>query len=151
MEVPLDIGVGPALVALTGKATAGDRLHLGLSLSMRTVWDRPALEQLGVEGPLARETDELRRNPAWMVPDLLILPVSSGSGSAVGASWRPIAVGVPLLRRGPVRIETTAGARLTLLSLTQKRGRGLPAPPEEPSDEVVTTKPTPEPLSLIHI
>ena len=120
VEVPFDIAAGPSLVLLTGKAAEGAHAHVGLHLAARTIWDRAALSASG-PSTLTRETDEVRRNPAWWAPDLVVLPIAlGGSGSAFGASWRPIAVGIPLLRRGPLRIETTAGARLTVLSLMQE-------------------------------
>ena len=128
VEVPLEIGAGPVTHTWFG-ATGVDRpVHWGVVLTADVVLDRAWLREHADEVPerwrrRVRYLDEVRIRPLWFLPESLILSPKprlttapndglDGGTGMIGASWRPVSVGVPLYR-GPVQVGVDLGARLT--------------------------------------
>lgn len=119
LEVPLEVGVGPATHTWFGPVATDQPLHTGLIITADVVLDRAWFRDNGDAVParwrgLAGSVDEVRIRPLWYLPESLIISPAFNDTGMVGASWRPISVGVPLLT-SPVRIGWDVGARLTAL------------------------------------
>jgi hypothetical protein len=117
LEVPLEIGIGPVTHTWFGPVAKDQALHGGLVITTDIVLDRAWLQDNKGRIParwrsLAGSVDEVRIKPVIFIPDTLIISPRVRNTGMVGASWRPVAVGVPLLT-SPVRIGVDAGLRLT--------------------------------------
>lgn len=117
LEVPVDLGVGPAAYLITGPVFDDQPVHFGLKISLAAVIDRQTIERNKNRIPkqyrkLAAGVDEVRITPSVLIPDALILsPKVRGTG-LWGVTWRPVGVGVPLAR-GRLSLRLDAGLLLT--------------------------------------
>lgn len=129
LEVPLEIGVGPATHTWAGPVGTDQLIHGGVVLTTDFVLDRAWLRENKERVPerwrsLAGVVDEVRIRPLPFLPESLIVSPRMNDTGMVGASWRPISVGVPLIT-SPVRVGVDAGLRLTGLVMWT---RTLPTP-----------------------
>lgn len=118
LEVPLEIGVGPATHTWFGPVANDQALHGGIVITTDIVLDRAWLQENKERVParwrsLAGSVDEVRIKPLIFIPDTIIISPKVLDTGMVGASWRPVALGVPLVT-SPVRVGVDVGARLTM-------------------------------------
>lgn len=117
VEVPLELGVGPVTHTWLGAVGTDQFVHGGIVITSDIVLDRAWLRDNKDRVPerwrsLAGVVDEVRIRPVPYLPESLILsPRMNGTGM-IGASWRPLSVGVPILT-SPVKVGVDAGVRLT--------------------------------------
>jgi hypothetical protein len=121
---PLEVGVGVATWSWFGPVAVDQPIHPGLTLTVDHVADRAWLREHPDEVPErwrgrlgAVHEIRLRRYP-WL-PDSLIVSPRFRDTAMVGASWRPLVVGAPLVT-GPVVVGVSAGARLTAAVVTSR-------------------------------
>jgi len=119
LDVPLEIGVGPATHTWFGPVGKDQPFHTGVVITADVVLDRAWFRDHGDAVPkrwrsLAGRVDEVRIRPLWYVPESLIVSPKFRNTGMVGASWRPVAVGFPILT-SPIRVGVDVGARLTAL------------------------------------
>ncbi len=123
LQVPVEVGLGPATHTWAGALGGDQPIHGGLVLTTDVVLDRAWLRRNKDRIParwrgLVGAVDQVRIRPGAMVfvPESLILSPKLRDTGMVGASWRPFSVGVPFVT-DPVRIGADMGVRLTALYL----------------------------------
>jgi len=117
VTVPADVGVGPAVYAISGPVGRDQPLHFGLKLSVQAIIDRETLRQNEKRIPpkyrqLAQSVNEVRFSPSLLIPDSLILSPKFRSTGIYGVTWRPVGLSLPLLT-GALRLTLDAGVLLT--------------------------------------
>jgi hypothetical protein len=127
IRVPVDIGVGPAAYYFFGPIVGnrGAVPHFGLKLNVYAVIDQSVIAANRASIPpqyqsMADRVSEVRISPSFFIPDSFIIsPKLSAFDSTgiYGVTWRPLALGVPLIgggkKKGAVRLGLSAGLLLT--------------------------------------
>ena len=119
VEIPIDIGVGPAANLITGPVFADQPVHTGLVFSAEAVLDKKAIRSVQGQVPsqyrdMVRSMNEIRISHPLIPSQFFISPkgMLGGSTGMYGIGFEPIAVGIPLVD-GPVRVSVDAGLLLT--------------------------------------
>ena len=118
VEVPVDIGVGPAAHWVTGPVAQQDPLLGGLAISIEAVLDKKTIRKFRRRIPneyrqMVLQMDEVRISHPLIPDTLWIHPAGlTGTTGMYGIGWRPLGVGVPLIRE-PFKLDLSAGPRLT--------------------------------------
>jgi len=117
VDVPVDVGVGPAAFLFFGPVFEDQPLHTGLKLSVEAVLDKEWLRQNARAIPAryrkyARSLDEVRISPSLLIPDALILSPKLRDTGIYGATWKPLALTLPL-SSGDARLAVGTGLLLT--------------------------------------
>jgi hypothetical protein len=120
VEIPVDIGIGPAVHFITGPVQDDQLVHTGLVISAQAIIDKAVIKKYKKRIPekyrdLAMSTDEVRFSPSIFIPDTLIISPGYADTGMYGISWRPIGVGVPFVKSNDFRLGANAGLRLTYL------------------------------------
>ena len=113
IEVPVNVGVGPALFVITGDVQKNKSPHFGLQLDVAAIIDKPTLKKSKGKIPKkyrnqVKRLDEVRVGVLYIPDALIISPGDSASASIYGATFRPLSVGMPV---GALKLS--AGALLT--------------------------------------
>lgn len=117
VTVPVDVGVGPAGLLITGPVFRDQPVHGALKLSVAAVLDKEFIRKNQKRIPskyraMAKGVHEVRISPSIFIPDeLIISPPVRGTG-LYGITFRPVGLGVPLFS-GPVSLNLGAGLLLT--------------------------------------
>ncbi|MBI5609675.1 MAG: hypothetical protein HY902_12455, partial [Deltaproteobacteria bacterium] len=116
LEVPVDIGVGPAAHWFTGPIGDDQLGHFGLKLSLAAVLDRALIQRNLDRVPpryrkLAGSMDEVRYRPSLLIPDSLTISPKLWHTGMYGITWRPVALAMPL-SRGASNLTLGAGVLL---------------------------------------
>jgi len=119
VEIPIDIGVGPAANLITGPVYRDQPVHTGLVISIAAVLDKKRLRQLKHEIPSqyrsqVLQMDEIRISH-FLIPDQFFISGRGwfgGSTGMYGVGFRPLSIRIPLLK-GPFRFDVGAGLRAT--------------------------------------
>ncbi len=109
VEVPVDVGIGPAAYWFFGPMVQhrGAMPHFGLKLNVKAVLDQEWLERnrdvIAMRyRKMAEGVSEVRFSPSILIPDALIvsprLDQLDGTG-IYGVTWRPFSLGIPLTAR----------------------------------------------------
>ena len=117
VEVPIDVGVGPAALLFSGLVGANDRVLWGLKLNVHTIVDQALIRAHQDRIPpkyrrLAARVTEARISPSIFIPDTLLLSPPLPDIGMLGATWRPVSLSIPLFRR-PMRLDISPGLILT--------------------------------------
>lgn len=123
VEVPVDVGIGPAVHLITGPVFADQPLHTGIVISAAAVIDKATIKKFKNQIPkkyqdAVASMDEVRISKIYIPDTLFISPALNVSDAAFGSTgmygvgWRPISLGIPLIR-DPVRLSVDGGVRLT--------------------------------------
>jgi len=130
VEVPLDVGVGPAAHLITGPVQDNQLVHSGLAISIEAVLDKKTIRKFKKRIPqqyrsAALAMDEIRISHP-LIPDTIWVSHAGvvGDTGIYGLGLRPLGINVPLLRDG-VRFDVGAGLRLTYLYV---HSSSLPSP-----------------------
>jgi hypothetical protein len=120
VEIPVDLGIGPAAHFITGPIQDDQLVHTGLVVSVQAIIDKAVIKKYKKRIPeqyreLALSMDEVRFSPSIFIPDTLIISPGYANTGMYGVSWRPIGVGVPLLKSKTLQLGVNAGARLSYL------------------------------------
>jgi hypothetical protein len=102
LSVPVDIGIGPAVHFITG-AIQDDGPQYGLKLSVQAIIDQAMIKANIRRVPkkyrsMARGLKEVRISPSPFIPDTLFLSPKLENTGMWGVNFRPISIGLPLLR-----------------------------------------------------
>ena len=130
VEVPVDIGVGPAVLSMTGPVAQQQPWHTGLAISAEAVLDNKTLRKFRKRIPrqyrdMVLDMDEVRISHPLIPRTLIISPAGMQSDTGIyGIGWRPVGLDVDWLD-GPGRVRTGIGARVTYFYL---HSGTLPAP-----------------------
>ena len=122
IDVPINVGVGPAGFMLNGAAGVAQPLYYGVKLDMAAIIDQSTIARYKNRIPaqyqaIAQSVGEARVGMLY-IPDALILSPGVDS-SFYGATWRPVNVGIGLLQTP--RLEVGAGLVGTIAYLTSRR------------------------------
>lgn len=117
VSVPGDVGIGPAAYFFFGKLADDQVPHAGLKVSLGAVLDQQWLRdhQDVIPGQYRRYlngVDEVSITPSILIPDSLIISPKILHTGIYGATWKPLALGLPLTT-GTVRVRLNAGLDIT--------------------------------------
>ncbi len=130
VEIPIDIGVGPAAHLITGPVMQDQPAHFGLAFSVEAVLDKKLIRKFKKRIPaqyrqMALSMDEIRISHPLIPDTFFISPAGILSDTGMyGLSLRPIGVNLPLID-GDVDFKIGLGARLTYFHM---HSRTLPSP-----------------------
>ncbi len=121
VEVPVDVGVGPAAYFISGPVYRDQPVHFGLKISVEAVIDQETLRKFRNQIPAQyrdalAHTSEVRFSPSIFIPDALIISPKIWHTGLYGITWKPFSVGLPLTS-GVVRTTIDAGVLLTAFYL----------------------------------
>jgi len=114
IEVPLDIGVGPAVHLVSGPVFQDRPIHTGLVFSAAAVIDKKTIRKNRRRIPRryrrqVMQLDEIRISHPLIPRTIWISPaVGDATTGMYGLQLRPIGIGVPLVSKG-VRLDLSAG------------------------------------------
>jgi len=131
VTVPVDIGVGPAFLGISGPVRQQRTWHTGLSLTLEAIVDRKTIRKFKNRIPkkyrdFALRLDEVRIRPAWfLVPETVFLsPKGPADTGVYGASWHLLGISVPLSTK-PFRLAPEVAIPLTWIHI---QSDSLPSP-----------------------
>lgn len=102
VEVPVDVGVGPAAHFISGAVFEDQPMHWGLKLSLAAVFDQRTIQRHSRRLPagyrkMAQGLDEARISPSIFIPDTLFISPKTKNTGLYGATWEPVGLAVPLV------------------------------------------------------
>ena len=113
VDIPIDIGIGPAVHMVTGPVQDEQAYHLGVKISLAAVVDQALIKSQSHRIPkkyrkMASRMDEvrIRPGPVMLVPDTIYISPEQDGTSMYGANWRFIGLGVPLIKVPRFSIST---------------------------------------------
>ena len=130
VDIPIDIGVGPAAHVITGPVFQDQPVHFGLEFSLEAVLDHKLIKKFKNRIPsqyrkMAMSLDEVRISHPLIPRTFFISPAGVLSDTGMyGIGFRPIGIDIPLIKKG-VRFEVGIGARLSYFYMHSK---SLPSP-----------------------
>jgi hypothetical protein len=112
VEIPINVGVGPAVYQFGGVIEDNQPLHYGLALDVAAIIDKAAIKKHKDKIPkkyrkMVAKIGEARVG-YMLIPDSLFLSPGEDGTSIYGATWRPISVNVPLKLPG-MKLKFGAG------------------------------------------
>lgn len=115
VEIPINVGLGPAAYMITGAIQDDQAIHYGLHLDLAAVIDKATIKKHQKKIPkkyrkMVASIGEARIGHL-LIPDSLFISPKTKNTQIYGATWRPLAVNQPLLDAG---IKLTVGAGLVL-------------------------------------
>lgn len=115
--LPVDVGVGPVALLLFGPVADDQTPHYGLKVSVQAIVDQALIRRYRSKIPnkfrgWASRVEEARISPSIFIPDTLILSPKLERTGIYGATWRPLGLTLPLIRR-PFRFDLSPGLILT--------------------------------------
>lgn len=133
-EVPINIGAGPAFYFLTGALQNEQAPHYGIKLETYAIADKKLLKKNRKKVPrkyrkLLKGVDQVRIGIAW-IPDSLILSPGEKNTSIYGATWRPLSLGIPLIKNP--RLHLGAGLLMSYAYINTDYG-DLPESERDPN------------------
>lgn len=116
IEIPINVGIGPAVFNFTGALSDNQPLHYGVALDIAAVIDKAAIKKHKSKIPqkyrrMASRLGEARIGYALIPHSLFISPLTQDT-QIYGATWRPLSVNLPLLKKG-LKISVGSGIILT--------------------------------------
>jgi hypothetical protein len=116
VQVPIDVGVGPAALIWTGAIAQDQLVHYGLSISAAAVLDKKFLRQNKKLIPKqyrrqVTQMDEIRIG-YLLIPDTLIISPKTQNTGMYGVNWSPVSLSMPLVQK-PFDFKATADLMLT--------------------------------------
>jgi hypothetical protein len=123
VEIPINVGFGPAFHMVTGPIQDNQLLHYGLKLSVAAVIDRATIQQNKNKIPAryrnyVDRVGEIRIGKIY-VPDTIFISPKVNDTQMYGATFKPIALGIPLIKKG-VTLDLKAGLILTYAFIESK-------------------------------
>ncbi len=123
VEVPVDIGVGPAFYLMNNPIFLDQPIHFGLKISVAAVINRSLLRRFRHRIPrryrrALRNTREIKYSPLilGLIPDSLIISPKIKNTQIYGITFRPLALGLGI-NVGSMGISLKGGLLLTYFFL----------------------------------
>lgn len=113
-EIPINIGLGPAYYLIPEKIQEESTYHSGLSLHIKAVIDKTSIEKNKNKIPqkyhdAVSKVDEVKVGFILIPDSIIISPRKRQHGLEMyGASWRPLAINVPI-KAGPAKLSFGTG------------------------------------------
>jgi len=132
IEVPIDIGVGPAVNLVTGPVYRDQAIHTGLVFSAEAVLEKKTLRKVKGQIPkkyrdMVMSMNEVRISH-FLIPDQFFLSpkgMLGGTTGMWGIGFRPIGIDIPFVYEPAFRFDVGAGLRLSYAYLPSD---DLPSP-----------------------
>jgi len=107
--IPINIGVGPAAYFITHKIRSDQEIHYGTRLHIKAIIDKKVIESQKDKIPakfrkLVSKIGEARIGLLYVPESLFISPQINNTG-IYGATWKPIAISIPLLKSPSFKIS----------------------------------------------
>ena len=102
VEIPINIGLGPAYYLIPEQLEGQQNKHTGLSLHIKAIIDKASIEKHKGKIPkkyhdAVSKVDEVRVGFILVPDSIIISPRKEEHGLELyGATWRPIGLGIPL-------------------------------------------------------
>jgi len=113
VDIPIDIGIGPAVQMVTGPVQDEQTYHTGLKISLAAVIDQALIKSQSHRIPkkyrtLASRLNEVRvrPGPVVLVPDTIYISPEQDGTSMYGANWRLLGIGIPLIQVPRLSVST---------------------------------------------
>ncbi len=115
LEVPVQVGLGPAFYFMTGPIGDNQAPHYGVRIYAKAILKKRALRKVRKKVPreyrkLLRKTDELRIGH-MLIPESIIISPRTQDVGMFGMTWRFIKLDIPLLKNP--RLTVGSGLLLT--------------------------------------
>lgn len=125
VELPLNIGVGPAAYVFSGPVYEDQAIHTGLRINPAVVLDREALAHARERMPwtlrsAVSRADEIQIRFLYLPESLFISPKVDNT-AVYGATWRPLGFAYSFIREP--RLSLGAGLLLTYAYIASSRFR----------------------------
>jgi len=117
ITAPVDLGIGPAAHWFTGDLGRDQIAHSGVKISLAAILDHDFIAAHINRVPkqyqaMALGFDEYRYRPSILIPDSLTISPKVAHTGMYGATWRPVALDLPLARR-QTNLDLSLGLILT--------------------------------------
>ena len=104
LEIPINVGSGPAVFTFTGALAENQPLHYGVALAIAAVIDKKTIKKHKTKIPrkyrgMVSRLGEARVGYALIPHSLFLSPLRKDT-QIFGATWRPLSVNLPLLNQG---------------------------------------------------
>ena len=118
VEIPINVGLGPAFFFGSGAIEDEQAPHFGVQLDIGAIIDRRTLRKHRRKIPkkfrkAVAQSDEIKISKIY-IPDHLVLSPRTKNTAIFGGSFKPISLAMPLVK-SPVRLSVSAGLLLTYL------------------------------------
>ena len=117
VDVPVEVGVGPAFSTFTGPLADEQPFHTGLSISAAAVLDQEFLRANRRRVPRQYRAAVTSMGEARVgvifIPDTIFISPGRGGTSIYGASWSPLSIGLPLIGGPSAGVSAKADAVLS--------------------------------------
>lgn len=118
ITVPVDVGVGPTFNHFFGTLSDDQFVNYGLKFDVAAIITKEVIKQNQSRIPKkyrkqALKMDELRYSPLWWLPDSVFISPKLDKMGVYGITFRPISLGLSLLKTDFLRFSVSAGAVLT--------------------------------------
>lgn len=102
MEMPVDVGFGPAAHLISGAVFDDQPIHWGLKFSVAAVLDQRTIQRHSNKIPrnyrkMAKGLEEVRITPSIFIPDTLFISPKVKNTGMYGLTWEPIKLSIPLV------------------------------------------------------
>ncbi len=116
VEVPVDVGIGPAAYLITGPVFEDQPVHFGLKIDVAGVIDQDWIRRNQRRIPkqhrgVSKNVKEARISPSIFIPDALIISPKIRNTGLYGVTWRPLSLSQSL---GADAAKLSVGAGLLL-------------------------------------
>jgi hypothetical protein len=113
VEIPINVGVGPAFYFVTGDVQKDRSPLYGVQINVAAIIDKATLKKARKTIPKkyrkqVSKFDEVRISKIWVPDSLIVSPGNDDTASVYGVTLRPISLGIPI---GALSIS--AGALVT--------------------------------------
>ena len=125
VTVPVDLGIGPAAYLINNPIFLDQPVHFGLKISLKAIINRALLRRYRHRVPsqyrrYLRNTEEVRLNPLFFLPDSLIISPKIWNTQMYGITFRPLGFGLST-NVGPLRLSAGAGLLLTYVFIESNK------------------------------
>lgn len=102
IEVPVDVGFGPAAHLISGAVFDDQPIHWGLKFSLAAVLDKRTIQRHSGKLPasyrkMAQGLEEARITPSIFIPDTIFISPKVKNTGLYGLTWEPIGLSIPLV------------------------------------------------------
>lgn len=97
VEVPVDVGIGPAFYLISGPVFDDQPVHFGLKIDVAAVIDQAWIRRNQRNIPkqyrgVSKNVKEVRISPSIFIPDALIISPKIRNTGLYGVTWRPLSL-----------------------------------------------------------
>ena len=119
VDVPINVGLGPAIHQFNGMVADDQRWHYGLKLDLSAVISRDTIKKFRHKIPkkyrkMADRVGEFKYSPTVLIPDTIIISPKRDNTGMFGSIWRPLGLGLNFIDR-PIKLGIGFGLNLSYI------------------------------------